>query len=176
MNIDIIIGFYFLGFASWTLLEYFIHRYLFHLQGNSSFSKRLAYVLHGVHHEFPRDKERLFMPPLPGFIILIFLLFFFYLFFQKNVFAFIPGLLNGYLVYSFLHFNMHTRRPPKFLKRLWSHHALHHYKQEEVAFGVSSRFWDWVFSTLPENDKRKVESRSLSLNNEDEVSIRVDSK
>src|SRR5690349_20502773 len=55
---------YFLGGALlWSLFEYIMHRYLFHFVADSPRAQRFIYTMHGVHHEFPRDRERLFMPP-----------------------------------------------------------------------------------------------------------------
>src|SRR5271163_2367163 len=51
------------GMIAWTLMEYFIHRYVFHMTAESEKRAKLQYTLHGVHHEFPKDKERLAMPP-----------------------------------------------------------------------------------------------------------------
>ncbi|MEX2379667.1 MAG: sterol desaturase family protein, partial [Vicingaceae bacterium] len=45
--------------------------------------------------------------------------------------------------------------PPKnFLKQLWIHHSIHHYQEDDKAFGVSSPLWDYVFGTMP-SKKRK---------------------
>ena len=60
---------FFSGIAFWTLFEYIMHRYLFHMFVESERAKKFVYTLHGVHHEYPRDKERLFMPPVPSIIV-----------------------------------------------------------------------------------------------------------
>src|SRR5688572_27756616 len=57
------------GAFSWSLFEYLIHRHVFHMIVESPRAKRIVYTMHGVHHEYPRDKERLFMPPVPSLII-----------------------------------------------------------------------------------------------------------
>ena len=154
----------FFGIVCWTLVEYLIHRYLFHLPGNSAFSKRFSFILHGIHHQFPRDPARLFMPPLPGLIIIMLLLFIFSIPFSVFSFPFVAGLINGYLIYAFLHFSMHTRKPPKLLKKLWTHHALHHYKDEKSAFGVSTIFWDKLFSTMPVKKGSEISDLPLQKN------------
>jgi len=52
---------------------------------------------------------------------------------------------------------IHAMRPPKnFLNILWIHHSIHHYKDDTVAFGVSSPFWDYIMGTLP----KKIFKRS----------------
>src|SRR5690242_1035124 len=57
------------GMFSWTLFEYLMHRFAFHFVADSPRARRIIYVMHSNHHEYPRDKERLFMPPVPSLII-----------------------------------------------------------------------------------------------------------
>ena len=52
-----------LGILLWTLTEYLIHRYIFHYQPKTRIGKRLHYIIHGVHHDYPSDARRLVMPP-----------------------------------------------------------------------------------------------------------------
>lgn len=140
---------YFSGFFSWTLLEYFLHRYLFHFVDEREWTKRLHFMLHGIHHDYPRDEGRLFMPPIPGILYACIFLSVFWLLFGKYALYFMPGLMNGYLLYSFTHWSMHKFQPPKYLAALWRHHNMHHYRYPDRAFGVSSVFWDRVFGTMP---------------------------
>ena len=44
------------GILAFTFLEYFMHRYLFHLPPTSELNKKIAYKLHGIHHDYPKDK------------------------------------------------------------------------------------------------------------------------
>lgn len=137
------------GILAWTLMEYILHRYVFHIDEYFPRLKRFHYMVHGVHHEHPRDHERLFMPPVPGTVIAAVLLAFWSLFFGRNAFAFMAGLSNGYLLYSYIHYSVHTKPVFHPLRKLWKHHALHHFKYHDKAFGVSSPFWDVVFRTMP---------------------------
>ena len=57
------------GHDYWTLFEYSMHRFIFHHMAESERAKKIIYVLHGNHHHYPRDKERLFMPPVPSLIL-----------------------------------------------------------------------------------------------------------
>lgn len=141
------------GFVFWTLFEYIMHRFIFHFITDSPFVKRFHYLVHGVHHEYPRDHERLFMPPVPGLIILTVIFTLFYVILGKYTFIFLPGLMLGYLTYAFMHYSMHKYRPPRALRFLWTHHNLHHFKHSDKAYGVSSPFWDYIFGTMPPKDK-----------------------
>nr|MBC7612359.1 sterol desaturase family protein [Pseudopedobacter sp.] len=140
---------YSLAIFAWTLFEYLMHRYVFHFINESSWSQRFHYAIHGVHHDYPRDEERLFMPPIPGLILIIILAGFFS-FMGSLTFIWMAGFLNGWAIYVSLHYLVHAYPPQKPLKFLWRHHAKHHYKNGNKAFGVSSPFWDMVFGTMPE--------------------------
>jgi sterol desaturase/sphingolipid hydroxylase (fatty acid hydroxylase superfamily) len=138
-----------LGIITWTIAEYFLHRYLFHIEGESKWLKAFHYAMHGYHHSTPNDSDRLFMPPIPALLFLAVFFGIFYSFLGNLTWFFLPGFELGYLVYSFIHYSVHTRRAPKGFEKLWHHHLLHHYKEPEKAFGVSSRIWDRIFKTLP---------------------------
>lgn len=136
----------------WTFFEYFFHRYINHLDDyfpESKWAHRIAYTLHGIHHEYPRDKERLLMPPIPGLLIVGLLFVVFITILQSYVYIFMPGFMTGYLLYTYIHYSVHTTPVPSWLKTLYRHHAIHHYKHPEKAFGVSTTLWDRVFRTMP---------------------------
>ena len=59
------------GMLFWSLFEYTIHRFVFHFFAESERAKKIVYVIHGNHHEYPRDKERLFMPAVPSLLLAI---------------------------------------------------------------------------------------------------------
>ncbi len=160
------IALYLAGIFVWTLFEYLLHRYLFHFMGDSKFAREFHRLAHGYHHEYPRDDEHLFMPPLPGLLLSAIFLCLWFLVFGKFSFVFFAGFVNGYLLYSALHYAIHTRKPPKAFKGLWQHHALHHYKFPNHAFGVSSRLWDQLFRTMPQRGKQKREEVELDRVNE----------
>ena len=138
------------GLISWTLFEYLIHRYIFHFINDSKIVQKIHFFIHGIHHQSPRDQERLIMPPLPGLIILSVFFILFKLILKHYVYAFLSGLLIGYLLYAFIHYSIHTYKPPSsFLRKLWTYHSLHHYKDAKICFGVSSPLWDLLLGTMP---------------------------
>lgn len=143
------------GIVFWTLAEYLLHRFIFHLEGKSRAMKAIHYALHGYHHLHPDDANRLFMPPFPATIILSLFFTLFYLIMQEYAFFFTPGFQVGYLIYSFLHYYIHTRKAPRRLELLWHRHVQHHYQDPHRGYGVSTPLWDWVFGTLPGRDERK---------------------
>src|SRR5207244_12871900 len=62
LSILAVAGFFLLGVLLWTLLEYLIHRYIFHYETKTRLGKRLHYIINGVHHDSPNDALRLVMP------------------------------------------------------------------------------------------------------------------
>lgn len=141
------------GMLVWTLFEYCIHRYLFHMVAESPRAKRIAYTIHGVHHEYPRDRDRLFMPPVPSLILASVIFYTMYFFMGWYALSFFPGFVFGYIVYGSMHYAIHAFAPPRYLKALWRNHHLHHYKEPNKGFGVSSVLWDVVFGTVPKKEE-----------------------
>jgi len=143
------ISLFILGMFFWTFTEYFLHRFIFHHHPKSEKGKRINYLIHGNHHEYPRDKERLFMPPVPSLILASCFFLIFYLLMRLHAIVFFPGFMFGYLLYGTMHYAIHAWNPPfKWMKPLWRNHHLHHYKHDELGFGVSSTLWDHVFGTM----------------------------
>jgi sterol desaturase/sphingolipid hydroxylase (fatty acid hydroxylase superfamily) len=157
-----IAGLFFSGMFFWTFFEYIMHRFVYHFVSANKAVQRFVYIFHANHHEYPRDTQRLFLPPVPSLLIASALFFSMYGVGSLShrvswVFAFYPGFILGYLLYASMHYAIHAWRPPfKWMKPLWRNHQLHHYKQQERGFGVSSTLWDHIFGTMfePENDAK----------------------
>jgi sterol desaturase/sphingolipid hydroxylase (fatty acid hydroxylase superfamily) len=89
------------------------------------------------------------MPPVPSLIIASCFFIVFYFLMNINAIAFFPGFMFGYLMYGSMHYAIHAWNPPfKWMKPLWRNHHLHHYKYDDLGFGVSSTLWDHVFGTM----------------------------
>ena len=109
---------FFVGFCYWTLMEYVLHRFLFH--GEDTWMKYIPFnkyvytfhfLMHGIHHAFPQDEMRLAYPPVPGHMI-------FYPLMYTPIVNFLPdgidqwvflGCLFGYQCYDQIHY--------------WTHHS-----------------------------------------------------
>jgi sterol desaturase/sphingolipid hydroxylase (fatty acid hydroxylase superfamily) len=155
-------SFLFSGMFLWTFFEYIAHRFIFHWITESERAKRWVYVLHGNHHEYPRDRERLFMPPIPSLLISSLIFGLMYLLMEDYTFLFFPGFIFGYLLYGSMHYAIHAWNPPfKWMKPLWRNHHLHHYKDEEKGFGVSTTFWDRLFGTMFDLNKEKEDREKV---------------
>jgi sterol desaturase/sphingolipid hydroxylase (fatty acid hydroxylase superfamily) len=151
--------FFLIGLAVWTATEYFLHRFIFHYHPTSDWGKRIHFIFHGVHHDYPRDKKRLVMPPSASIPLATLFYFLFSLFLtQQHLFAFFPGFLLGYLVYDMLHYAMHHYNfKSGLMKRIKQHHMLHHYQNPEKGFGVSSSLWDEVLRSQFPKAAKKVD-------------------
>lgn len=145
------VGMFLLGLVLFTWVEYMVHRYVFHMKVYNQARAKLQYTIHGVHHEFPKDKDRLAMPPLMSVTIATILLLILKVVLGDLVFSFLPGFLVGYTAYLSVHYMVHAYAPPKnFFKALWINHSVHHYKDGEIVFGVSSPLWDYIYGTMTE--------------------------
>lgn len=150
------------GMLFWTLFEYIMHRFVFHHVAESERAKKIIYILHGNHHHYPRDKERLFMPPVPSLILASVIFGLQYLMMGKTAFMFFPGFIIGYLMYGTMHYAIHAWNPPfKWLKPLWRNHHLHHYKDDDKGYGVSTTLWDHVFGTTFDLNKEKEDKERV---------------
>src|SRR4051812_38923911 len=149
LTFAVISGMFLVGLISWSFIEYTLHRFVFHYEPKTSWGKRLHFLLHGVHHDYPNDATRLVMPP--GFSIPIAVgiyLIFMAIFGARYTPPAFSGMVFGYLCYDMLHYATHHFS----MKRgiwLWlkQHHMRHHYSDENTGYGVSSPLWDYVFGT-----------------------------
>lgn len=138
------------GLFFFTLVEYLMHRYLYHIPATTPRRKKISYTMHGVHHDYPKDKSRLAMPPVLSLLIATVLFVLYRAVLGDLVFGFLSGFLVGYAGYLAIHYSVHAFKVPgNFLKILWHHHSIHHYREPDRAFGVSSPLWDHIFRTMP---------------------------
>jgi sterol desaturase/sphingolipid hydroxylase (fatty acid hydroxylase superfamily) len=138
-----------LGIVVWTLTEYTLHRFIFHYTPKSGWGEKLHFILHGVHHAYPKDTKRLVMPPSVS-VPLAFIFYFLFKSILGVVFVcpFFIGFLTGYLFYDITHYAIHHFPiHNKFFLILKKHHARHHYQDEKSGFGVSSPLWDDIVGT-----------------------------
>lgn len=163
------------GIMVWTLIEYFVHRFVFHIESSlpdATLVRTAHFILHGVHHKIPTDAYRLVLPPAL-FAILgtpIFLL-------LRPLFTSVVSLsayhamfaagIATYVAYDMVHYAQHHVRvsaateaaagitnPLAAAAALFAtmkrYHMKHHYAgAHHSAFGITSTLWDHVFDTLP---------------------------
>jgi len=85
-----VVGLFFAGTLGFTFMEYVVHRWVYHPPHDASDKyKEMTYNMHGFHHDYPKDKKRLAMPPVLAVIISTILLFLFELVLQQFAFAYL---------------------------------------------------------------------------------------
>jgi sterol desaturase/sphingolipid hydroxylase (fatty acid hydroxylase superfamily) len=142
-------GLFVFGIFFWTITEYILHRFVFHYQPKSSWGQRLHFMMHGVHHDYPNDTTRLVMPPSVSLPLATLFYGLFTLVLGTVIMKpFLAGFLLGYILYDEIHYATH-HAPIKggFFQKIKHHHVLHHYKDPERGYGVTSPLWDHVFGT-----------------------------
>ncbi|KAL1915641.1 uncharacterized protein VTP21DRAFT_6400 [Calcarisporiella thermophila] len=140
------------GLALWTVIEYFMHRFLFHvdeLLPDNQLAFILHFFLHGIHHYIPMDRLRLVMPPVLFLMLATPFIKFFYATLPPAFAAGISsGAITGYICYDLTHYYLHHSTPKfKHFRDMKKYHIDHHYKQSDLGFGVTLKFWDLVFGT-----------------------------
>ena len=114
-----------IGLLIWTLSEYVMHRFVFHYHPTSTLGKKIHFIVHGVHHDYPNDSKRLVMPPVMSILISVpFFLFFYYAFGGGGAtFAAFSGMIVGYLSYDMLHYAVHhSKWKNSYFEKLKKHH------------------------------------------------------
>ena len=137
------------GYALWTLLEYWLHRIVFHFEPEEGVGARLHWIIHGVHHDHPNDPLRLVMPPSVSIpLALLFFGLFELVFGSRLAPGLSVGFFAGYLAYDMLHYYVHHFRPRGPIGRaLRELHMRHHFQDHTRGYGVSAPYWDHVFRT-----------------------------
>ncbi|OAA38158.1 fatty acid hydroxylase [Beauveria brongniartii RCEF 3172] len=146
-------GHWVFGVFFWTFIEYFLHRFLFHLDGYLPDNRvfiTLHFLLHGIHHYLPMDKYRLVMPPTLLVVLATPFWKLSHVVFSHSWYAatavFCGGIF-GYICYDLTHYFLHHEDLPLWYKQLKKYHLQHHFLDYELGFGVTSKFWDKIFGT-----------------------------
>ena len=145
------------GMAGWTLVEYLVHRLVYH-------HVPILAALHERHHHAPQE---LIGAPAWASVLLGLVVVaapsWAALGFDLGT-AVTAGLVTGYLWYVFVHYATHHFAPRRgsYLYRARLRHALHHHRSVEGNFGVTTGFWDWAFGTAVEATALHVRRSSRS--------------
>jgi dihydroceramide fatty acyl 2-hydroxylase len=145
-----------LGVLTWIGMEYSLHRYFFHWEGNGPFTRRVHEIAHGYHHKYPDDADRLVMPL--GASIPLAILIGGLLWLVGKPVATIPyflGIVWGYLSYDYIHWSTHHRTPrTAWGKALRAHHMAHHFATPDRNFGISNMWVDVLVGSGGRRPKR----------------------
>lgn len=156
-------GLFALGIIIWSLFEYVMHRYLFHLQIDSDWGRRMHFMIHGCHHDYPNDSMRLVIPNIASIVLAVMVYWLFYAIIVLGIgatvgalHAFYASFVFGYLVYDMMHYATHYAKfKNKWFREIQRNHLDHHYVDHDRGFGLSNVFWDRVFGTEQDSIKKK---------------------
>lgn len=146
-----------LGALGWTLLEYVLHRFVFHAAkpvGPGAKEHRKHHVQ--VNYFAPWWQKAL--AAVAATLILLPLLSWIAGFTLGA--ACTLGFIGMYLLYEVLHRRAHTH-PPRHRYGRWrrKHHFAHHFADPRLAQGVTTPLWDIVFGTRITVDRVRVPRR-----------------
>jgi sterol desaturase/sphingolipid hydroxylase (fatty acid hydroxylase superfamily) len=139
-----------LGWVTWDLMEYGIHRGFFHWEGSGPLTRKIHEIAHGYHHRYPDDAVRLVMPLGASIPLALMIAGLLAAIGKPSVtIPYYCGIVSGYLFYDFTHWSSHHRTP----KTAWgrairSHHLAHHFATPDKNFGISHRWIDALAGTL----------------------------
>ncbi|EOZ98528.1 putative fatty acid hydroxylase [Indibacter alkaliphilus LW1] len=134
-----------IGYLAWTFTEYFMHRFWMH----STYRKldNTPYHMHMNHHKHPTEiritgRQRTFSIVSAIAISALAV-------YWNNYFTLFAGFLNGFLIYSMVHYILHQRWGKFLFPNVQRVHMHHHGKHPDKGFSFSTTLWDWLFGTLP---------------------------
>jgi sterol desaturase/sphingolipid hydroxylase (fatty acid hydroxylase superfamily) len=139
------------GILSWALVEYVLHRFVFHYRSHDEAPERFVSTSHQSHHDNPQAVEQLFASlklSVPVALCYCLLAWAILGSWRAMSYLFI-GLIAGYFSYEFLHYRAHHSRPRlRLFKYLRKYHLLHHHQTPDLRFGVTSPVIDYLCGTF----------------------------
>lgn len=144
-----------LGVLITTLIEYFLHRVVFHFNAKNEKERLQLFLMHGYHHDFPNDPMRLVLPPIVIWPFAAIVAGLWYLAFGAYFWPVYGGTCAGYIAYDWMHYYTHYFNPKKGTIGYWikRYHMLHHHDSPNHRYGITSPLWDLAFGTYLPNNK-----------------------
>jgi len=146
---SLIMPLFFGALLLWTLIEYTCHRFLFHFNSKTKIGKKLLYIMHGAHHDYPNDLKRVVVPPIVslGGAAFFYMLAYFILGRYYSA-PFIFSLFSFYMIYDWFHYaSHHVNVKNKYYNHIKKAHLFHHYKDPKKGYGFITTFWDILLNT-----------------------------
>ncbi len=152
-----------LGIISWSLLEYVIHRWIYHQHYKNRGIKWFIDSFHIHHHQHLDDYEVLnagFLLVYPIFFLFGFIAF---LFTQSIVLAaaFCLGMILYYFFYENIHYFIHYKTYQSgYMRFIQQYHLFHHHAKWNKNYGNTTSIWDRIFGTYDKAYKNFTLSES----------------
>ena len=140
----------FVGLVSWGLVEYVLHRFVFHFDAASERGKAFVYAMHLSHHDNPRRIDNLFTGLRTSLSVgaLYFLAAWLIMGSWQVASILFAGVTTGYFCYEFVHYQAHHSSSRfRLLRYLKKYHMLHHHQSPGARFGVTSPLFDILLGT-----------------------------
>jgi hypothetical protein len=137
------------GALCWSLLEYALHRFVFHAAARSETARIALFLAHGHHHADPSDPSRLAATPVQLGSALLLLFGACDLAFDGPALRLaFGGALVAYVAYEAVHYAAHFGRPESpLLRALRRHHLAHHHLDPRSRWGIGTPLWDRLLRT-----------------------------
>lgn len=150
---------YVVGMLSWSIVEYVMHRFVFHMSTDTTMWNYFHFFAHGIHHLTPNDSTRLTFPPTFSFAIICLGMQVprYLVSWDCGILAAYAGTATGFVLYDTCHYYFHhgeAKWMPLFLQKMKSSHLNHHYKDDSTNYGVTSPLFDYICGTLPKKTFR----------------------
>jgi sterol desaturase/sphingolipid hydroxylase (fatty acid hydroxylase superfamily) len=146
------------GVVTWSLLEYAIHRFIFHWLSEQKLFNYSIGSFHLYHHEIPSDR-RVYTSGLVPALFWSAFTFSSMTILSVNSNIVLVTLITGtlfYFFYEWVHFYVHVREfhfaPIRYLQML----HLHHHLRDGKNFGQTLPLWDVIFRTYETPDEKRV--------------------
>lgn len=143
-------GAFFIGWVSWTFIEYFLHRFWSH--GNHTKANRASVQSHHYHHAHPT--EIIVTRTQRGLLLVLSCLFIYLSVLFNNYFTILAGLFFGFTGYIYMHYFLHQKWSAIVFPTLHRFHIYHHCKYPNHCHGISVPWWDLLFHTAPPTEAK----------------------
>lgn len=166
--------------AMWPFQEWFLHAYLLHMKPFHVFGRTIEPIFiksHRIHHLDPWE-------PGSGVVSVYFVTLYIALLpvawhFALPLSQSLTGVVASLILiftYEWTHYLIHTTYKPKRLwyTSLWRNHRLHHFKNENYWYGVTTFVADIVLHTHPTRDTIANSHSCLTLRSQDERDLSMD--
>jgi sterol desaturase/sphingolipid hydroxylase (fatty acid hydroxylase superfamily) len=140
------------GIFIWTLLEYGLHRFAFHIQVpiRNQLLRDIVNGSHMLHHASPRDPDKVLVHPSFGIAVSVILYGLLWMILHDgfSTMGILVGIWMGFLYYEAVHYRVHFNLSGSgLIARQRRTHFYHHFINNKRCFGVTSPLWDYVFGT-----------------------------
>jgi len=138
---------FFTGWITWTFAEYILHRFWNHsktVDNSSAIIRR-----HHHHHTHPTEiritgVQRVWMIVIAFVLVAISA-------WTDSYLYWLAGAWMGFFWFFQMHYILHQAWARKIIPTMVRYHIVHHCKQPDRCFGISTMIWDVVFNTTPDN-------------------------